>query len=401
MIMRKSNQRLVGLLLLYNVIISRFVAAATWTAGLSRDKNLASAAISFPTLPQAVEMAHLSKLVYKFRHENDTYCQSFQDNAEDDLYHYKGQLECDYYNHDVDLGTQLLIVVHHKLNYLAVVFAGTDDLLTSLEDLNILQTPFGNNDTVDEEDNNVKVHAGFNNAVFTHGTWQVVASRITNLSQKYPDYHIWTTGHSLGAANSILTAVGLALQGHQVTSINFGAPRTGNDYWRDYVNWHHSSNTSTSSLISSLEGKLEIWRVVLGWDLVPRLPDFFFHVGHTIQLWSESSSHRKEDDSKQQEQLVQAYYQHYGDESLGYAGVPYGWSAKPYIWVPGAMSSHRMTKYVDHLQGLVDDESGGQWVESFQKVAVPPPPDYDDDDAWENPPDDVYDMEYFQEERDE
>jgi hypothetical protein len=32
---------------------------------------------------------------------------------------------------------------------------------------------------------------------------------------------------------------------------------------------------------------------------------------------------------------------------------------------------------------------------------VPPPPDYDEDDAWENPPDDVYDMEYFQEERDE
>merc|ERR1712232_124017 len=70
-------------------------------------------------------------------------------------------------------------------------------------------------------------------------------------------------------------------------------------------------SSSSSSTPSSI--KLGIWRYVLGWDLVPRLPNFMKHVGHTIQL---HKTHARN-------QTVVAYYKHYGNQTLRYAGVPF------------------------------------------------------------------------------
>ena len=112
----------------------------------------------------------------------------------------------------------------------------------------------------------------------------------------------YTTGHSLGAAASVLTAVAMKLQAEWedelVFSINFGCPKTGNTAWRDFTN--------------SIEG-LGIFRVVNGHDLVARLPDIrFHHAGHTLQL---------------DRSAARIYWLHDGDENLGYSGIYYGWSA--------------------------------------------------------------------------
>jgi len=171
------------------------------------------------------------------------------------------------------LGTQVLLVKNKKERYIAVVFAGTDNLRTSLEDANILTKPFGNNSTVrlyDDTDpryKKVKVHGGFNNAVFTNKMWEQIYEQTQHLLEQNPSYRLWTTGHSLGAANAMLTATAFASLNHdrKVLSVNFGCPQTGNSYWREYFN-----------ATSPLTDNLGIWRVVLAWDLVARLPEFFY-----------------------------------------------------------------------------------------------------------------------------
>ena len=317
----------------------------------------------FPSIADALEMARLSKLVYHFRHEDDDYCSSYKSSEE-------AGLVCEWYYHNHFLGTQVLIVTNRLKRYIAVVFAGTDDIRTSLEDVNIAQKPFGNNSTITLPDKSVKVHAGFDNAVFKHGVWDAIHERLQVLFKTHPMARIFTAGHSLGAANSVLVATALALEGHQVTSINFGCPKTGNDMWRQYHNKE-----------SPLKDRLSIWRIVLGWDLIPRVPDFFYHVGHTIQIWGKED---KQETSKHSIK-VDAYFEHYGDADLHYACVPSGWDSKPHIFPPGAMMYHFVTKYVNHMQELHDTKL---WVKSFQKVEIKPI-SYDDD-IYDEPPDDFY-----------
>lgn len=240
----------------------------------------------FPSISETVEMSKLSSLVYDFKDKPEDYCSTFS-NAQG--------LKCHWYFHDTVFGTQVMIVSSPRQRYLAIVFAGTNDLITSLEDMDISKKPFGNNSTIRLSDPNIKVHQGFDNSVFS-GVYSEIERRLKRLWIRYPLYKLYTTGHSLGAADSILTATALAEHaGYSVVSINFGCPKTGNREWREYLN-----GTST------LNPRLAIWRIVLGWDLVARLPQFFDHVGHTIQLWSEDHYKYDEDEPN----MVECYYRH-------------------------------------------------------------------------------------------
>ena len=72
-----------------------------------------------------------------------------------------------------------------------------------------------------------------------------------------------------------------------------------------------------------------------------------------------------------------------GDTELGYAGVPMGWNSKPYAWMPGALSSHFIQKYLEYLEILAQKKL---WVDHFKVIG---PINYDDD-AYNEPPDDWY-----------
>ncbi len=78
-----------------------------------------------------------------------------------------------------------------------------------------------------------------------------------------------------------------------------------------------------------------------------------------------------------------------GDTELGFAGVPAGWNAKPYAWMPGAISYHYIEKYVEYLETLSQKKL---WVDQFKKIE---PIGYGDDN-FNEPPDDWYalDSEY-------
>lgn len=299
----------------------------------------------FPVKEDVLEMAMLSHLVYKFRGKTETDCNSVSP-ANPIL---PPDVKCQFYRHDLIEGTQVLVLSNPEKRYVAVVFAGTDDLRTTLADGDILMKPFGNNDSGLLPG---RVHAGFDNNVFKHGLDETIRQLVSQLIE--PDYRIFTTGHSLGAADAILLAADLVLTlNHKVITINFGCPRIGNYEFIQSMN--------------SLDN-LHVWRFVWGWDLVPRLPAYpFEHVGHTVQMTRNETK---------------VYYQHNGNVTLNYIGVPTGWGATPFVWVPGAMSSHRMVKYLEHLQDPTT------YLDLHRFETMTDVPIIDDDDFHINPPDD-------------
>jgi hypothetical protein len=336
----------------------------------SASKYTVSLSNVFPSLRETVEMARLSSLIYGYHLavDDDMVCPAINSNMPD--------LHCHWYSHNgnsSESDTQVMIV--SSKTYVAVVFAGTDDLQSSLVDAHILEAPFGDeNHTLIEP--LVRVHAGFNKAVFYEGLFDVVSQKLTDIyANNTVKKKLYTTGHSLGAANSVLTALALTAYRCEylpqtITTINFGCPRIGNSFYKDFIH------------LNPAVRRLSIWRVVLGWDLVPRLPNFYYHAGHTIQLYESVkndswSSHWWTTNTT----IPVAYYQHYGDAELGFEGVPFGWYAEPFVWLPGALSSHRMSKYYAAMLDLKADD----WVKEFVKHDNNTTPL--DDDEWRNPDD--------------
>eukprot|EP00579_Thalassiosira_antarctica_P015481 CAMPEP_0201943826 /NCGR_PEP_ID=MMETSP0903-20130614/51900_1 /ASSEMBLY_ACC=CAM_ASM_000552 /TAXON_ID=420261 /ORGANISM="Thalassiosira antarctica, Strain CCMP982" /LENGTH=418 /DNA_ID=CAMNT_0048486653 /DNA_START=57 /DNA_END=1313 /DNA_ORIENTATION=- len=291
--------------------------------------------------------------------------------------------ECLHYHHDYSLGTQVLVVRSSLHKYVAVAYAGTDDWNTMLKDGEIFTSDFGPNPTDnstndDVQDNNnispifqgvpegVRVHRGFNSAVFDNDGFHTILNCIssarlggncddngsvgdTNMdthSLSSP-YQLFTTGHSLGAADSVLlgAALHLAYPNEKIRSINFGCPKVGNikwSFWIDSLQPDKGGQTTASSddgdIKKSGSGSFEIFRFVNKIDLVPRLPEllWFTHAGHTLQMSVGGD--------------IRAYYDHLGNEDLGYAGVPFGWEAAAYAFLPGALASHISKHYVEYLE---------------------------------------------------
>jgi Lipase (class 3) len=379
---------------------------------------------NFPPLKLATELATLSWLVYRFRDIDDpaTVCPivranyshildpttrpgngtALSEEGDGD----KNALDCHWYFHDRTQGTQVLLV--STPTYLAIVFSGTDDVQTSLTDVDLFTAEPSFFNLSKGYDPRIRIHSGFHQAVFAGGILSNVTHQLRaamdaarkNHRGKVPWYRRWrnqndnhnrgpvklyTTGHSLGGANAILTALALQATARQqqnqpggsasengwdddlaIQSISFGCPRIGNMYWRDFANGLSATAPHSSPIV----------RVVLGWDLVPRLPEFLLHVGHTFQLsksyqWIVEGTEDREADVAAFAPSVwntSVYYHHYGDPDRGYSGVPLGWSATPFLWVPGALSSHSIRRYVSTLANMTD----ALWAADFVRTPSGP-----------------------------
>ena len=169
-----------------------------------------------------------------------------------------------------------------------------------------------------------------------------------------------------------MTAIALNIEHqYEIQTITFGCPKTGNTYWREFVN-------SRSSV--------GIYRVVNGLDLVPRLPGIrFHHVGHTLQL----DSH----DAK-------AYWLHNGSLELGFKGVPFGWNTLPFALAPAAAIEHMMSHYIRYLEERSVKDWDIFYFHKFETIDNGTQTDDDlgpdgmDDDIWNSLPDDDYEYAY-------
>lgn len=123
----------------------------------------------------------------------------------------------------------------------------------------------------------IEVHSGF------YGAYKRLSSAVRSAVQvelsKNPSYSVLLTGHSLGAALSTLCALDLVEQkiAANVSVINFGNPRVGNDGFADYF------NTRIPNAI----------RVVNNRDIVPALPPRLFGFMHEgTEVWEHRNRYK-------------------------------------------------------------------------------------------------------------
>jgi predicted lipase len=98
-----------------------------------------------------------------------------------------------------------------------------------------------------------------------------ILTEVQRLVAEHPDYRVYVTGHSLGAALASLCGYELANDiENDVTVVSFASPRVGNWKWK-----------------AAFEGRpnLHHYRVTTQRDVVTAFPYFrYYHVGENIRL---------------------------------------------------------------------------------------------------------------------
>ncbi|QNP96650.1 lipase 8 [Yarrowia lipolytica] len=147
------------------------------------------------------------------------------------------------------------LAVDHVKKEKYVVFRGTFSLADAITDMQFLLSPFlvdvpalntfSANDTTAEAQTHCegcKIHDGFSKA-FTE-TWGNIGEDLQKHLDANPDYQLYVTGHSLGAAVALLGATSIKLKGYDPILINYGQPRVGNKPFAEFINklWFGEGN---------------------------------------------------------------------------------------------------------------------------------------------------------------
>jgi len=121
------------------------------------------------------------------------------------------------------------------------------------------------------------VHRGFLSAY--QAVQKIVEEDVTDLVDKYPDFDVYVTGHSLGGALAALGALDLTVlrPGIPAHVYTFGSPRVGNDAFQLYFQ---------SKIVNSI-------RVVHEKDIVPHLPFRFLAYHHVPrEVWEHDGKYK-------------------------------------------------------------------------------------------------------------
>ncbi|PFH46768.1 hypothetical protein AMATHDRAFT_77517 [Amanita thiersii Skay4041] len=157
---------------------------------------------------------------------------------------------------------------------IVVALRGSTSIVDFLMDTQIVLVPFMVPGILTgAPGSNIRVHSGF------LLDWNSVALEVATIVRQqvdsHPDYAIATVGHSLGGSLATLAAVTLKLKlpGSKVRTYSYGAPRTGNKEFAEFVNRHFGGNS---------------FRVVHTSDGVPTIiPTSMGYHHHGIEYWEE------------------------------------------------------------------------------------------------------------------
>jgi predicted lipase len=147
-----------------------------------------------------------------------------------------------------------------------IAFRGSSSIQNWFRDLEMWMTPY-------PAIPGAEVHYGFLDTYTV--VMPMLRASVKKLSAAHPSLPILVTGHSLGAAQSVLAAVDLGLLGYQnINLINFGQPRVGNDVFA----------ATTVKLINNH------YRAVNMADLVPHFPiEDAGYVHHPQEIWFQNN----------------------------------------------------------------------------------------------------------------
>jgi len=160
-----------------------------------------------------------------------------------------------YVQEDLVRGTKFVLAVNPTLKAILVIFRGTLNPMSLLEDANLFYAPYDMNP---KAPGLASVHAGFLDA-YTAVSGDILA-RVKALVKANPSYNIVCTGHSMGGSLAVLAALHLEAElvpASKIELYTYAAPRAGN---ADFANF-----------VSGL-GFGSITRATYNDDLVPRLP---------------------------------------------------------------------------------------------------------------------------------
>ena len=120
---------------------------------------------------------------------------------------------------------QVGITISEINKRITVVFRGSESKYDWYYDLSIMKRKLWDD---------VYVHSGFYNQLHTNGVYEDLVQTIENLMIENPEYHVYITGHSLGAALSTLFGYELAhaFNDKKVVIVSFASPRVGNGAFR-------------------------------------------------------------------------------------------------------------------------------------------------------------------------
>lgn len=178
---------------------------------------------------------------------------------------------------------------------LTIVFRGTENELAFrsnwLSNAAFLKKEYEVPSVLKENDvvESLRLHSGFGKYVFDFTfdeddpvTWRKydeILEDVKLLLQEYPDYKLYVTGHSLGAALSTIVGFYLACDPDipkPVTIVNFASPRVGGRHFLNAARW--------------LERKrwLRVLRVVNNGDTIAAMPmTNYHHIGIQLRLFKE------------------------------------------------------------------------------------------------------------------
>lgn len=184
-------------------------------------------------------------------------------------------------------GAQAFVLYNPTSNTIVVSFRGSDNLPNWIYDLDFFQIKYSDFDcsgpaTMNATEKICKVHRGFLDVY--HSVSVGLIKAVQSLYATYPNASVLVTGHSLGAAVSILAAVDLVkvLEKSSGPSLslqlyNFGEPRVGNPAW---AYWVHNSVFGSAEESSKVQ-----YRVTHKHDPVPLIPLLqwdFLHTPHEV-----------------------------------------------------------------------------------------------------------------------
>lgn len=195
-----------------------------------------------------------------------------------------------------DVGSSF-VAVDHAAKTLYLTFRGTNlaqDWLNNLDAFLVDYTPLVDLDNDFEPELKVacdgcKIHKGFS-AFVKHNGAEVV-QYIADLKQKWPQYHIVVTGHSLGAAMALICGVEFRLLGYDTLVVTLAGPKVGNAQFVKFAN----KIFATDNVIRHIDKHNSFETLDVGYirmvhkhDMVPLLPPtkHYRHAGYEYYLSS-------------------------------------------------------------------------------------------------------------------
>lgn len=169
---------------------------------------------------------------------------------------------------NTDSDVQVGITINKIDKRICVVFRGSESTKDWFYDLKIHKRHLKDD---------IWVHSGFYQQLYENGVYDKILTSVKQILDEHPDFSLYVTGHSLGAALATLCGFMFSQElKTQITVVSFASPRVGNAEWKNAFEKQHN---------------LVHYRIANNRDIVTAFPVYnYHHVGKTIRLFENSYS---------------------------------------------------------------------------------------------------------------